>query len=45
MNIVLPWQDFAAPTPQRDLNGRFVDSVLIRKLRNFGSLSGEESKF
>src|SRR5262249_6302633 len=44
MNIVLPWQDFAAPTPQRDLNGEFVDSVLIRKLSNFGSLSAEEKQ-
>ena len=44
MNIALPWHEFAAPSPQRDHNGDFVDSVLIRKLRNFGSLSDEEKR-
>jgi CRP-like cAMP-binding protein len=42
MNQLLPWQEFAAPTPQRDHNGKFVDSILIRKLRNFGPLSDQD---
>jgi hypothetical protein len=39
---VLPWHEFAAPSPQRDGDGKFVDSVLIRKLSNFGPLSEQE---
>jgi CRP-like cAMP-binding protein len=42
MNQLLPWQEFAAPTPQRDHDGKFVDSILIRKLRNFGPLSDKD---
>ena len=42
MNQLLPWQEFAAPSPQRDGDGKFVDSILIRKLRNFGPLSDKD---
>jgi CRP-like cAMP-binding protein len=44
MNVILPWHEFAAPSPQRNGNGQFVDSVLIRKLRNFGPLSEAEKQ-
>ena len=44
MNVVLPWHEFAAPSPQRNGNGEFVDSVLIRKLSNFGPLSEQEKQ-
>jgi CRP-like cAMP-binding protein len=44
MNQLLPWQEFAAPSPQRDGDGKFVDSILIRKLRNFGPLSDQDKQ-
>ena len=45
MNQSLPWQEFAAPSPAAgSRDGKFVDSILIRKLRNFGPLSDKEKQ-
>lgn len=43
-NQHLPWHDFAATTPARDKNGEFIDSILIRKLRNYGTLSAADKR-